>query len=103
MDDVARRSGTSKTTVSRVLRGIPGAASEHTAKRILEAVDELGYVVNVVAANLKHGRSNIVGLVIADPADAFFSFVTAGVEATLREAGYVPFLAHTSRDPAVEV
>ena len=53
MQDVARKAGVSKTTVSRVINGVPNSASSQTVDRILEAVEELGYAPNIIDASLK--------------------------------------------------
>ncbi len=61
--DIAREAGVSKTTVSRVLNGSPDVASD-TRGRVLEAIDKLGYQVNLAARTLRTSRSALVGLLV---------------------------------------
>ncbi len=55
--DIARHLGVSTATVSMTLRN-KGRISEHTRQRVLRAIDELGYVYNQTAANLRNKSSN---------------------------------------------
>lgn len=63
MDDVARRAGVNKGTVSRALRG-DGRISSETRRRIWDAARELGYEVNAVASGLSSKRTGVIGLVM---------------------------------------
>lgn len=64
MSDVARHAGVSRTTVSFVLNDKPGAAiPEETRRRILAAIDELGYRPNAGARALAANRSGWFGLI----------------------------------------
>lgn len=64
MSDVALYAGVSRTTVSFVLNDKPGAAiPEETRRRILEAIDELGYRPNAGARALAANRSGWFGLI----------------------------------------
>ncbi len=59
MSDVARHAGVSKATVSRVINARDGHASQETIARVQQAIEELGYVPNRVAANLKKSLLDI--------------------------------------------
>ncbi|HHO0797760.1 TPA: LacI family DNA-binding transcriptional regulator, partial [Aeromonas hydrophila] len=59
--DVARVAGVSVSTVSLVLRK-KGHISQPTIVRVLRAIDELGYIYNQSAANLRSQKSNLIGL-----------------------------------------
>lgn len=61
--DVAKHAGVAISTVSKVLNGYPGI-SEDTKHRVREAIDELGYVPNVVASALSSKQSGRVALLV---------------------------------------
>lgn len=95
--DVAQAAGVSKSTVSLVLQGSSLIKAE-TAQRVQEAVWRLGYVYNRRAADFRRQSSNIVGVVINDLTNPFFTEVLMGVEKKLVDAGYVVLMAHTHED-----
>ncbi|MBU2663960.1 LacI family transcriptional regulator [Actinoplanes bogorensis] len=91
INDVARRAGVSKGTVSFALNGRPGVAEE-TRQRILDAARDLGWTPSHQARALSVSRAFAVGLVLArEPellgADPFFPAFIAGVERTLSDRG----------------
>lgn len=72
LGEVARMSGVSTSTVSRYLRGQLDL-SEGTERRVRQAVDALGYVVNARASSLAKRRSGLVGLVLPGLSNPFFA------------------------------
>lgn len=78
MMDVARLAGVSKTTVSYVLTG-SGYFSEERRARIELAIARLGYRPNAFARGLSAHRVSTVGVISADPSDAFVARVTSGI------------------------
>ncbi|VTR54625.1 Degradation activator [Serratia fonticola] len=76
--DVAALAKVSTATVSMVLRN-RGRISDETRKRVLSAIDELGYVYNQTAANLRNRSSNQVGLLLHDITNPFYAEMTAGL------------------------
>jgi len=79
MTDVARRSGVSVGTVSNVLhRTAP--VSEETRRRVLTAIDELGYRQNEVARSLRRRATRTLGVVIPDALNPFHATVALQVE-----------------------
>lgn len=103
IDEVARHAGVSKATVSRVLNGVDGHVSKATIESVRSAIDELGYIPNRLAANLKQNRSMTVGLVVADVTNPFYATAALGVEETLSEMGYSVILANTRNELANEI
>ncbi|MER6000369.1 LacI family DNA-binding transcriptional regulator [Nonomuraea angiospora] len=97
MADVARAAGVSAQTVSRALRDSPNVNPE-TRKRVIAAVERLGYRFNNAARVLSSGRSHTVGLVLLQSGGYYSrSAVTAGVEAAAGAAGYAVSIATIAR------
>lgn len=94
---VAERAGVSVSTVSLVLRQ-KGKISEATIERVNAAIEELGYVHNTAAANLRANTSNLIGLIIRDFSDSFSLSVTASVVQQLQKQGYMVFLGQPQDD-----
>jgi LacI family transcriptional regulator len=89
--EVAARAGVSVGTVSNVLNR-PELVAEATRSRVRLAIDELGYVLNDSARQLRAGRSRAIGAVVLDVANPFFTEVVRGVEDTVSADGYVVIL-----------
>lgn len=77
--DVAARAGVSLGTASNVLNR-PEIVAPATRERVLRAMAELGYVRNEAARQLRSGRSRIIGLVVLDVGNPFFTDLAAGAE-----------------------
>lgn len=85
--DVAQRAGVSKSLVSLVLRGAPNVSDEKRAA-VTRAVMEIGYRPNAVARSLVRRRSYVIGVMVSDLHNPYFTEVIDGIEAAAREAGY---------------
>lgn len=86
--EVARHAGVSLGTVSNVLNR-PEVVSESTRNRVIAAIEELGYVRNDSARQLRAGRSRTVAIVVLDVANPFFTDVVRGAEEAVEAAGAV--------------
>ncbi len=102
--DVADGAGVSVKTVSRVLNGERSVAPT-TALRVRAAVEALGYQRNEPAASLRRrGQStSIIGLVIEDVSNPFYSVLARAVEQVARENDYLLMVASSDEDPGKEV
>jgi len=100
--DVAELAGVSVSTAARVLSG-HGYAAEGTRRRVLEAAKELGYVPNQIARSLRTRQSNLVGLLIGDVENSFYSVIAKNVEAVAKDAGYHVVLCNSDDDPTSEL
>ena len=78
--DVARLAGVSTATVSRVVSEAPYAVSAATRERVLDAARELDYVPNALARGLLKSYIPVVGVIVHDITDPYFSEVVRGVE-----------------------
>ena len=96
--DVADLAGVSQTTVSHVLNNVDIAIPEETRKRILDAVDELGYIPNLMARSLRSGETSTIGMIVPDSANPFFAEVARGVEDTSFKQGYSVILCNSDGD-----
>lgn len=92
--EVAERAGVSLGTVSNVLNR-PEVVAEATRQRVQEAIEQLGFVRNGSAHQLRAGRSHHLGLVVLDVTNPFFTEVARGVEDAANEAGYVVILCNS--------
>ena len=96
--DIAREAGVSKSTVSLVLQGSALIRPE-TAGKVRKAIEDVGYVYNRGAANLRKAHSNVIGMVINDLTNPFFAELAVGMERVFQSAGVVPFIANTAENP----
>ena len=83
--DVARHAGLSVGTVSNVLNR-PDSVTEATKAKVMAAIDELGYVRNEAARQLRAGMSHCVGVIVLNSSNPFFNDVAAGAEAWAADA-----------------
>ena len=95
--EVAQRAGVSLGTVSNVLNR-PDAVAPATRRRVLDAIEELGFVRNEAARHLRAGRSRTLGLVVMDIANPFFTDVARGAEAAAAEHGSMVVLCNSAED-----
>lgn len=94
MRDVANRAGVSTMTVSRVLKR-DTRVSEDTQRRVLTAVDDLGYRLNATARSLRLGGSGMIGLIVTNLANPFYSRLALGVQEVASEHGLSMLLSNT--------
>ncbi len=99
--DVATRAGVSKSTVSLVLQQSPLVKAE-TRDDVRRAMAELGYVYNRAAANLRSANAGLIGLVINDLRNPFFTEFATSVQMALSSRGYATVLANTDEDPVLQ-
>jgi LacI family transcriptional regulator len=99
--DVAQRAGVSKSTVSLVLQNSPLVRDE-TRDDVRRAMAEIGYVYNRSAANLRSANAGLIGLVINDLRNPFFTEFATSVQMALSARGYATVLANTDEDPALQ-
>jgi LacI family transcriptional regulator len=99
--DVARRAGVSIGTVSNVINR-PNLVSADVRTRVLQAIEELGYVRSESARQLRAGRSRIMALLVLDMGNPFFVDVARGAERAARAQGLGVMLCNSGSDPAEE-
>jgi len=99
--DVARLSGVSPMTVSRVINESERVRPD-TRRRVEEAIAELGYVPSRLARGLIRQRTGTLALIVPDVANPFFTLIVRGAEDVARRAGYRVILCDTGSDLGVE-
>lgn len=100
--DIARIAGVNPSTVSRALNK-PGRVSQRTEERIRAAAAELNFTVNPMARALPTGRTETVGLIVADITNPMFFELVRGVERTATENGYTLLLAESAESEENEL
>ncbi len=95
--DVAARAEVSTATVSRVLSN-PEKVSEATRRRVLKAVDQLGYSPNAAAKSLRTLPTRKLLVTEPDIENPFFSLIIQGIEEAALREGYSVMLGDTHHD-----
>ncbi len=98
VQDIARAAGVSVATVSRVLNSSPKVAPP-TRRRVLRALDELGYAPNNLARNLRARALRVFALVIPDIRNPIYTSLSRGVDDVARASGFFVLLANTDEQP----
>ncbi|WP_344613111.1 LacI family DNA-binding transcriptional regulator [Dactylosporangium salmoneum] len=93
-EDVARRAGVARKTVSNVISDYPHV-SEGIRRRVLAAIEELGYQPNRAAQNLRSGRSGMIGLAVPELDVSYFAELTRLVVQATERRGLTVLIIQT--------
>jgi LacI family transcriptional regulator len=102
MKEIAKIAGVSLGTVSHVLNA-SAAVREPLRKRVMDAVDALGYQPSQLARGLRRDKTNMIGMIIPDVTNPFFPAVVRGAEDVAFENGYRLVLCNTDNDHSKEI
>ena len=96
MQDIADASGVSQSTVSRVLAGAPNAIpiAQSTRERILEVARQMRYQPNPLARGLRGARTMLLGVIVREITDPFFSGAIDAISIEAYRRGYNVVLGH---------
>jgi LacI family transcriptional regulator len=94
MKDVASLAGVAVGTVSNVLNH-PDLVRPQTRAKVEAAMEQLGFIPNASARQLRAGRSRCLGLVVLDVTNPFFTEVARGVEDYAQAQGYAVILCNS--------
>lgn len=94
MQDVAAKAGVALGTVSNVLNN-PDLVSEKTRAKVQAAIDQLGFVRNDAARQLRAGSSRSIGLILPDVRNPFFTDVARGAEEAANQQNLSVLLANS--------
>ena len=100
--DIARMLNISASTVSRALSNNP-RISKKTREKVANLAEKLNYQPNIVASNLRTGKSKTIGVIVPHLNRNFFSNVIGGIEQTASNAGYRVIVAQTHENYEKEV
>ncbi|MEV6107050.1 LacI family DNA-binding transcriptional regulator [Streptomyces sp. NPDC051940] len=100
ISDVARAAGVSPATVSRVFNG--GRVTPERAERVRKVAAELGFAPNRVARSLRTQRASVIGLIIPDIENPFFTSLARGVEDAAQQTNLSVVLCNSDEDVAKE-
>ena len=95
MAQVANKAGVSKATVSRVMND-SNLVQEQTRQKVLEAMKDLNYRPNMIARNLRKQKTKMLGIILPDISNPFYSKVLTGIENVACDAGYEIVLMNTN-------
>ncbi|MEM7539364.1 MAG: LacI family DNA-binding transcriptional regulator [Chloroflexota bacterium] len=101
IEDVARQAGVSTATVSRVLSGKTNV-SDGTRQRVLGVARQLDYRPSRVAQSLRSQKSHIIGVLLSDIQNPFFTSMVRAIEDVAYNHGYSLMLCNTDEDPEKE-
>ncbi|HEV8066007.1 MAG TPA: LacI family DNA-binding transcriptional regulator [Acidimicrobiales bacterium] len=99
--NVAAAAGVSIATVSRVMSG-RGPVSQATRRRVLQAVELLGYSPSASARSLRTTRTQLIGVLVPDLANAVFVPFLRGVQHEAQQAGYSVLVVDAQRSKEIE-
>lgn len=102
INDVARLAGVSPTTAKRALR-TPALLAPKTLSKVQRAVAELNYEPDQLAAALRRGQSNTVGLIVGSIAEPFFAQLIRTIGKAVRARGYTLLVADNEYNTANEL
>jgi LacI family transcriptional regulator len=92
--DIARKLNITASTVSRALKDHP-RISDETKKLVLKAAEKLNYQANHIAAALRNGKSNTLGIIVPTADRSFFASVIRGIEEIANKSGYNVMICQT--------
>jgi LacI family transcriptional regulator len=96
--DVAQRAGVSVATASRVLSDSSYRVTDELRNRVLAAAEMLHYVPNAHAQALVGSRTRMVGVIVHDVSDPYFSEITRGIQGVASDNGRLVMICNTYRD-----
>lgn len=100
--DIAKKLNITASTVSRALNDNP-RISEATKKAVQKAAQKLNYHPNQIAAALRNGKSNVIGVIVPTVDRSFFSSVVRGIEEIANQAKYNVMICQSYDDYEKEV
>lgn len=101
IDEIAKKSGVSRSTVSRVLNHHP-YVSETKRLAVMQAIQELNYTPNAIARQLRSKSTKVIAILVPDAQHPFFSQLIQSISHALMEQGYKPSIVPTFYRKSIE-
>ena len=95
--DIARKSGVSIATVSRIINK-NGRYSKETEERVLKIIEESGFRINLNAKSLRTKKTQTLGIIVPDITNEFFAKIIQAVERNAMKYDYSVFVCNTDED-----
>lgn len=96
IDDIAKKAGVGRTTVSRVLNNT-GYVSEKTRKKIEEVIQSCNYVPSATARNFAKQDSNMIGVIVPEAHNPYFAAALEGIYEVLEERELLLVLCNSNK------
>lgn len=93
---ISEKSGVSTTIVSKILNNKEVRVSKEKRELVIEIARKYNYVPNLIAASLVTKKSKMIGLLIPDISNTFFSDIAKNIEAILSKEGYNLIFCNTN-------
>jgi LacI family transcriptional regulator len=103
LQDVATSAGVSLATASRALHGGTRVVTAELRERVEKAASDLGYTSHGPAQALARATTPVVGLIVHDITDAYFSAMAIGAMRVAHDSGLLVLVCNTFRDPRLEL
>lgn len=100
--DIAKNLNISASTVSRALNNNPDISLE-TRKLVQDYANEHKYKPNSLALSLRNNQSNIIGVIVPELANHFFSSVLSGMETIAEDHDYHVIVCQSSEEYTKEI
>nr|WP_067461292.1 LacI family DNA-binding transcriptional regulator [Actinomadura macra] len=101
--EVAQAAGVSVSTASRVLTGSSHPISAKTRAKVIAVAEQLGYSPSALARALVSRSSRLMGILVSDIVNPYFSVIARGVDDIASRAGYVTMLCNVDRRTTTEI
>src|SRR5688500_5305289 len=102
LEDIAKETGFSISTVSRVLSNSNYPVSETIREKVLRVADTMGYQPNIAARSLRTDRTNTIGILVDDLLSPFTPPIVRGIQDYLNEHGFLSLIVNSDWDPDQE-
>src|SRR6266542_2031052 len=102
LEDIAKETGFSISTVSRVLSNSNYPVSEQIREKVVRAAEIMGYEPNIAARSLRTDRTNTIGIIVDDILSPFTPPIVRGIQDYLHEKGFLSLIVNSDWDPDQE-